>query len=69
MDKSIVSYHCKEDKRQPIFQKGASTMKNNTKTLKGGFELLHANPLSVTTMRSYWKGSPWRALRECLRGV
>ena len=44
-------------------------MKNNTKTMKGGFELLRANPLSVTTMRSYWKGSPWRALRECLRGV
>ena len=67
MDKSIVSYNCKEDKRESISQKGASTMKTN-KTMKGGFELLRANPLSVSTMRTYWKGSPWRALRECLRG-
>ena len=44
-------------------------MKNNKTNMRGGFELLHANPLSVTTMRSYWKGSPWRALRDCLRGA
>ena len=44
-------------------------MKNNKTNMRSGFELLHANPLSVTTMRSYWKGSPWRALRECLRGA
>ena len=69
MDKFIVSYHCKEDKRQSTIRKGASEMKNNKTNMRGGFELLHANPLSVTTMRSYWKGSPWRALRECLRGA
>lgn len=68
MDKSIVSYNCKEDKRQPIFQKGASKMKKNN-MMKGGFELLHTNPMSANTIRNYWKGSPWRALRECLRSV
>ena len=43
-------------------------MKKTTMT-KGGFELIRTNPLSVNTMRNYWKGSPWRALRDCLRGA
>ena len=37
-------------------------MKENKKNLHtGGYALMHANPLSVNTMREYWKGSPWRA--------
>ena len=45
-------------------------MKENRKRLYGsGDELLHINPMSVNTMRDYWKGSPWRALRDCVRGV
>lgn len=43
-------------------------MKKTTMT-KGGFELIRTNPLSVNTIRDYWKGSPWRALRDCLRGA
>lgn len=44
-------------------------MKENKKNLHTGcYALMHANPLSVNTMREYWKGSPWRALRSLSRG-
>ena len=44
-------------------------MKENKKNLYSrGFEMLRTSPLSVSVMREYWKGSPWRALREMLRG-
>lgn len=45
-------------------------MKENKKVLyRSGYELMHANPLSVSTMREYWRGSPWRALRDMARRV
>ena len=44
-------------------------MKENKKNLyTTGYTLMRTNPLSVHTMREYWKGSPWRALREMPRG-
>ena len=40
-------------------------MKENKKGLyTSGYEMLRTNPLSVHTMREYWKGGPWRALRN-----
>ena len=43
-------------------------MKENRKSLYSGYEILRVNPNSVSTMRKYWKGSPWRALRSLSRG-
>ena len=44
-------------------------MKENKKNLHtGGYALMRTNHLSVNTMREYWKGSPWRALRSLSRG-
>ena len=44
-------------------------MKENKKNLYTGcYELLRTSPVSVSIMRQYWKGSPWRALRSLSRG-
>ena len=37
------------------------------KNRQGGYELLSLGTVSVSLMREYWKGSPWRALREMKR--
>ena len=43
-------------------------MKENKKNLyTTGYTLMRTNPLSVNTMREYWKGSPGGALPR-LRG-
>ena len=42
-------------------------MKENRKSLYSGYEILRVNPNSVSTMRKYWKGSPWRAIGDLLR--
>ncbi len=45
--------------------------KNNTMVMErknNGYELM-GKAMSVNVMRAYWKGSPWKALRDCLRGV
>lgn len=70
MDGSIVYYSQKEGKSER--QKGATSMKkNNTMVMErknNGYELM-GKAMSVNVMRAYWKGSPWKALRDCLRGV
>ena len=44
-------------------------MKENKKNLHTtGYTLMRTNPVSVSIMRQYWKGSPWRALRSLSRG-
>lgn len=70
MGKRIVYYPQKEGKS--VRQKGASSMKkNNTMVVDrkhNGYELM-GKGMSVNVMRTYWKGSPWNALRDCFRGV
>ena len=69
MADSIVYCNQKEGKSRR--QKGASFMKENRTVgmdlKRGGFELM-GKAMSVDMMRTYWKGSPWKALRDCLRG-
>lgn len=46
-------------------------MKKNMMNLerkRNGYELMEKG-MSVNVMRAYWKGSPWKALRGCLRSV
>lgn len=33
-----------------------------------GYELLQKG-ISAAIVKEYWTGSPWRALRSCIRGV
>lgn len=33
-----------------------------------GYELM-GKGMSVSVMRTYWKGSPWKALQVCVRDV
>lgn len=43
--------------------------KNNMMDRKhSGYELM-GKGMSVGVMRAYWKGSPWKALRDCVRGM
>ena len=65
---SIVYCIQKEGKSEP--QKGASSMKKNNMTDRkhSGYELM-GKGMSVGVMRAYWKGSPWKALRDCVRGM
>lgn len=37
-------------------------------TKNGGFELLRKG-VTASVIRQYWTGSPWRALRDCVRGM
>ena len=64
----IVYYPQKEDKSAR--QKGASYMKKNNvmgmDRKYNGYELM-GKGMSVNVMRTYWKGSPWKALRDCVR--
>ena len=66
----IVYYPQKEDKSAR--QKGASSMKkNNVMAMDrkyNGYELM-GKGMSVNVMRTYWKGSPWKALRDCVRHI
>ena len=41
-------------------------MKKNNKM--NGYEM-KGKAMSVNVMRTYWKGSPWKALRDCVRGA
>lgn len=66
----IVYYPQKEDKSAR--QKGASSMKKNNvmgmDRKYNGYELMEKG-MSVNVMRTYWKGSPWKALRDCVRHI
>ena len=66
----IVYYPQKEDKSAS--QKGASSMKKNNvmgmDRKYNGYELM-GKGMSVNVMRTYWKGSPWKALRDCVRHI
>lgn len=45
--------------------------KNNMMVMdrkNNGYELM-GKGMSVDVMRTYWKGSPWKALRDCVRSV
>ncbi len=42
------------------------TMETSRKS--AGYELLRKG-VSTGLIREYWAGSPWRALRDCVRGV
>lgn len=42
------------------------TMETNKRV--AGYELLHKG-ISSGLIREFWTGSPWRALRDCVRGV
>ena len=64
MDNPIVYYGQKEGKS--LNKKGASSMKKNNKM--NGYEMM-GKAMSVNVMRTYWKGSPWKALRDCVRGA
>lgn len=39
-----------------------------TSRMSTGYELLRKG-VSTGLIRAYWAGSPWRALRDCVRGV
>lgn len=70
MVNSIVYYSQKEGKSER--QKGAISMKKNNAMVmnrkNNGYELM-GKGMSVNVMRTYWKGSPWKALRDCVRSV
>lgn len=67
---SIVYWNQKEGKRAG--KKGAIVMKKNitmeTSKRATGYELLRKG-IPSGLVRAYWSGSPWRALRDCIRGV
>ena len=45
--------------------------KNNAMVMNrknNGYELM-GKGMSVNVMRTYWKGSPWKALGDCVRSV
>ena len=66
---SIVYYSQKEGKS--LRQKGASSMKKNNMMMDrkhNGYELM-GKGMSVNVMRTYWKGSPWKAFQSCIRSV
>ena len=67
---SIVYYSQKE--RKSAGKKGAIVMKKNitieTSKRAAGYELLRKG-IPSGLVREYWAGSPWRALRDCVRGV
>ena len=66
----IVYYSQKE--RKSAGKKGAIVMKKNitmgTSRKVTGYELLRKG-IPSGLVKEYWAGSPWRALRECIRGV
>ncbi len=69
MVNSIVYYSQKEGKSER--QKGAISMKNNMMVMNrknNGYELM-GKGMSVNVMRTYWKGSPWKAFQSCIRSV
>lgn len=67
---SIVYYNQKEGKSAR--KKGAIVMEKNitmeTSKRAAGYELL-CKGIPSGLVREYWAGSPWRALRDCVRGV
>ena len=67
---SIVYYNQKEGKSAR--KKGAIVMKKNitmeTSKRAAVYELLRKG-IPSGLVREYWTGSPWRALRDCVRGV
>ena len=66
----IVYYSQKE--RKSAGKKGAIVMKKNitmeTSRRVTGYELLRKG-IPSGLAKEYWAGSPWRALRDCIRGV
>ena len=68
MDNPIVYYGQKEGKS--LNKKGAISMKKNiemNRKYNSGYEMM-GKAMSVSTMRAYWKGSPWKALWNSTRG-
>lgn len=66
MLKPIVYYKWKENKEESL--QGGISMKKNLMVMEhanDGYELMSKGP-SVSVMRTYWKGSPWKAFRYCL---
>lgn len=65
----IVYYSQKESKSDR--KKGAIAMKKNitmeTRRNVTGYELLRKG-IPSGLIKEYWTGSPWRALRDCVRG-
>ena len=66
----IVYYSQKENKSDR--KKGAIVMKKNI-TMENrrsvtGYELLRKG-IPSGLIKEYWTGSPWRALRDCVRGM
>ena len=66
----IVYYSQKENKSDR--KKGAIVMKKNitmeTSRSVTGYELLRKG-IPSGLIKEYWAGSPWRALRDCVRGM